>query len=117
VSALVQLPSALREYTSGAAQIETSAPDVGSALSELSARHPLLRRHLFNDAGELRGYVRVYLNDADVRDLAERERTRVNAGDVILIVPSIAGGEHATATFSREEVTRYARHITLPEVG
>ncbi|HEX6309597.1 MAG TPA: molybdopterin-synthase adenylyltransferase MoeB [Longimicrobiales bacterium] len=117
MSAFVQLPTALREYTAGAARIETDAADVAGALSQLAARHPVLRRHLFTDAGDLRGFVRVYLNDDDVRDLAERERTPVRSGDVILIVPSIAGGEHVAATFSRDEVTRYARHITLGEVG
>ncbi|HEX6133276.1 MAG TPA: molybdopterin-synthase adenylyltransferase MoeB [Longimicrobiales bacterium] len=113
----MQLPTALREYTAGAARIETDAPDVATALSQVTTRHPVLRRHLFTDSGELRGFVRVYLNDDDVRDLAERERTPVRPGDVILIVPSIAGGEHVASTFSRDEVSRYARHITLHEVG
>src|SRR5690606_6470460 len=116
VSAFVQLPSVLREYT-GAATIETDAPDILSALTQLAARHPALHRHLFTDAGELRDFVRVYLNDDDVRHLAERERTPVRAGDTILIVPSIAGGEHIASTFSRDEVSRYARHIPLEEVG
>jgi adenylyltransferase/sulfurtransferase len=125
---------ALREYTAGASSIETDAPDVGAALSQLSARHPLLRRHLFTDAGSLRGYVRVYLNDDDVGDLELGELTPLNAGDVILIVPSIAGGErnavHSGApgisgssgapvapAFSRDESSRYARHFSLAEVG
>ncbi|MGH7465476.1 MAG: ThiF family adenylyltransferase, partial [Longimicrobiales bacterium] len=135
MSALVQLPMALREYTDGASRIETDAPDVNAALVRLSEQHPLLRRHLFTDSGELRGYVRVYLNDDDVSDLDHGVRTRLRTGDVILIVPSIAGGEHiaprsavpatapvssderAASTFSRDEVSRYARHISLREVG
>ena len=108
---------ALREYTAGASRIEIDAPDVSAALSSLSEQHPLLRRHLFTDSGELRGFVRVYLNEDDVSDLEHGERTPLRAGDVILIVPSIAGGEGRAAAFSRDELSRYARHISLPEVG
>ena len=113
----MQLPTALREYTAGASRIEIDAPDVGAALSRLSEQHPLLRRHLFTDAGELRGFVRVYLNENDIADLEHGRRTPLRAGDVILIVPSIAGGQDVGATFSKDEVSRYARHISLPEVG
>jgi sulfur-carrier protein adenylyltransferase/sulfurtransferase len=115
VTALVQLPAALREYT-GAAAVEVEASDVDAALLALSRRFPALRRHLFDDAGRLRGYVRVYLNEHDVRSLALEGRTPVRAGDVILIVPSIAGGDHDDG-FSPAEAARYARHFTLPDVG
>ncbi|HUF51622.1 MAG TPA: molybdopterin-synthase adenylyltransferase MoeB, partial [Longimicrobiales bacterium] len=117
MTARVQLPSALRDYTAGATEVEIDAADVAAALEHLTRQHPLLRRHLYTDSGELRGYVRVYLNDADVRDLADGSRTRVRAGDVIMIVPSIAGGEHDSTAFSRDEVSRYARHISLPDIG
>jgi sulfur-carrier protein adenylyltransferase/sulfurtransferase len=116
VNARVQLPAALREYTAGAAEVEVSAADVDDALQQLAQRHPPLRRHLFNDAGQLRGYVRIYLNEDDVRTLALGGRTPVSPGDVILIVPSIAGGDHERG-LSREELTRYARHLALPDVG
>jgi sulfur-carrier protein adenylyltransferase/sulfurtransferase len=117
VSAFVQLPAALREYAAGAAQIEIDAPSVDAALAQLAARYPLLRRHLFTDAGDLRGFVRVYLNDEDVRDEA-MSRQPLRAGDTILIVPSIAGGESGTAApFNADEISRYARHLTLPDVG
>jgi sulfur-carrier protein adenylyltransferase/sulfurtransferase len=117
LSARVQLPAALREYTGGAAEVEVAARDVGEALERLATRHPLLKRHLFDDAGSLRGYVRVFLNETDLRDLSAGERTPIRAGDVVIIVPSIAGGSHPAGTFDRDEVERYARHITLPDVG
>jgi sulfur-carrier protein adenylyltransferase/sulfurtransferase len=117
MSTRIQLPAVLREYAAGAAEIEVTAPDVGGALAELSARHPGLRRHLFTDGGELRGYIRVFLNDCDVRDLDAGAGTPVLPGDVLLIVPSIAGGDHPAGEFSPEEVQRYARHIVLGEVG
>jgi sulfur-carrier protein adenylyltransferase/sulfurtransferase len=113
----VQLPMPLREFAAGAAEVHVDATDVDGALADLASRHPLLRRHLFADSGALRGYVRVFLNEEDIRHLERGGRTPVRPDDVIHIVPSIAGGDHPAETFSREEVARYARHITLPEVG
>ncbi len=60
-------------------------------MSDLVAKHPDLRRHLYNDDGKLRAFVNVYLNDEDVRYL-QKEATAVKDGDSISIVPSIAGG-------------------------
>jgi sulfur-carrier protein adenylyltransferase/sulfurtransferase len=125
VNVRVQLPTALREYTAGATEVEVEAADVASALDQLTERHPLLRRHLFTDAGGLRGYVRVYLNDDDIESLVHGRFTPLSAGDVLLIVPSIAGGapnpsdasQPAPDTFTRDEVTRYARHFSLPGFG
>jgi sulfur-carrier protein adenylyltransferase/sulfurtransferase len=117
VTARIQLPAVLREYVAGAAEVAVDADSIDDALRQLATRHPLLRRHLYTDAGSLRGHVRIYLNDDDVRDLAAAERTAVRAGDVILIVPSIAGGDHGAGELSRAEVHRYARHIALPDVG
>jgi adenylyltransferase/sulfurtransferase len=55
-------------------------------------RHPPLRRHLYDDKGERRGYVNVFLNDDEVRGLAHDFGTSVRDGDTLMIVPSIAGG-------------------------
>jgi molybdopterin converting factor small subunit len=92
MTARVQLPAALREYAAGAADLEVHAANVDGVLAELAHRYPQLRRHLFNDAGALRDFVRVYLNDNDVRELSAGGSTPVRAGDLIVIVPSIAGG-------------------------
>ncbi|CAN5609830.1 molybdopterin-synthase adenylyltransferase MoeB [soil metagenome] len=119
----VQLPMALREYTAGAKEIELAAANVDAALEQLTQRHPPLRRHLFTDAGLLRGYVRVYLNEHDVQALDDGGRTALADGDVLLIVPSIAGGAPGAEEslpdnpFSSDEASRYARHFALQDVG
>ena len=114
MSATLVLPHALQEYTDGAAEVVIDAQSVNDALEELVVRHPRLRRHLFAEDGRVRGYVRVYLN-ADEVGAAD---ARVQDGDTLMIVPSIAGGESSPrAGFEDIEVGRYARHISLPEVG
>jgi adenylyltransferase/sulfurtransferase len=41
----------------------------------------------------LRSFVNVYVNDEDIRYL-QKDQTRLNEGDTVSIVPSIAGGAH-----------------------
>ena len=88
----VLLPLALRDHTSGREEIDVAGETITDALTDLVSRHPSLRRHLYDDSGELRGYVNVYLNDDEVRHLAHGGSTPVRPGDRLMIVPSIAGG-------------------------
>ncbi len=131
--ATVKVPTPLRTFTGGKAELALEATTVGGLVEELTHEHPELRRHLFTPDGRLRSFVTVYLNDEDVRYL-EREATPVREGDVVSIVPAIAGGSTAAPPspagldrsgsapepperFSSEELRRYSRHLLLPEVG
>ena len=87
----VRIPTALRAYASQEARTQVDAKTVGDALHALVARHPALKTHLYEDDGRLRSFVNVYLGERDVRELQGRD-TPVREGDVLLIVPSVAGG-------------------------
>lgn len=87
----IHIPTPLRQYTGKQADVQVMGGTVGDALSDLTSRHPDLRRHLYTEDGKLRSFVNVYLNDDDVRYL-QKEGTTVKDGDSISIVPSIAGG-------------------------
>jgi MoaD family protein len=87
----IHIPTPLRQYTGKQPTVEVKAGTVADALSDLTAKHPDLRRHLYTEDGKLRSFVNVYLNDDDVRYL-QKEATAVKDGDNISIVPSIAGG-------------------------
>jgi adenylyltransferase/sulfurtransferase len=124
----VQIPTPLRSFASGQSEVATDAASVGAAIESVVTTHTGLRRHLYSTDGKLRSFVTVYLNDEDVRYLA-REATPVREGDVIAIVPAIAGGAPSAAerttpptasagdSFSRDDLLRYSRHLLLPEVG
>ena len=96
MSAVVQIPTALRSYTGDESQVRVQGGTVGEALDDLSRRFPQIRRHLYAESGELRMFVNVYINDTNVRDLSG-PATPVAEGDTLLIVPSIAGGGSAAA--------------------
>lgn len=117
----ILIPTPLRQYAGKNDSVEVTGATVGEALGSLTTQFGDLKRHLYNDEGKLRSFVNVYLNDEDIRYL-KKDATAVTAGDVISIVPSIAGGtpvevEAPPATLSKEEVLRYSRHLIMPEVG
>jgi MoaD family protein len=116
----VLIPTPLRPYTDSKDAVEVDGATVGELLTSLTARYGDLRRHLYSEEGKLRSFVNVYVNDDDIRYL-EREGTRLKDGDVVSIVPSVAGGAPvATETLpelTNDEVQRYSRHLILPEVG
>jgi adenylyltransferase/sulfurtransferase len=91
MSIKVLIPTPLRPYAGKQSTIEVNAQTVGEALSDLVARHPDLRRHLFSEDGRLRSFVNVYLNDEDIGYLS-KDATPVKETDTITIVPSVAGG-------------------------
>ena len=88
------IPTPLRSYVDGKNAIEIEGATVAAALAQLTAAHPELKRHLFNDEGKVRAFVNLYLNDEDVRYLPAKEETPVSAADTLSIIPSIAGGSH-----------------------
>jgi molybdopterin/thiamine biosynthesis adenylyltransferase/rhodanese-related sulfurtransferase/molybdopterin converting factor small subunit len=115
----VLIPTPLRPYVGGRDSLEVEGASVGELLERLSGDHAALRQHLFAEDGRLRSFVNVYVNDRDIRQLAQRE-TLVQAGDTVSIVPSIAGGTAVAEVLpklSHEEILRYSRHLILPDVG
>src|SRR5207245_9060820 len=87
-------PTALRACGARQAAGEVEGATVADALSALVERHAELRRHLFDESGNLRRFVNVYKNEDDVRHL-EQDATPLAPGDTLTIVPSIAGGDAA----------------------
>jgi adenylyltransferase/sulfurtransferase len=87
----ILIPTPLRPYAGKQSIIEVNARTVGEALSDLTAQHPDLRKHLYSEDGKLRSFVNIYLNDEDIRYL-NKDATPVKETDTISIVPSVAGG-------------------------
>ncbi len=120
MSVTVSIPTPLRPFTAGDDTVELTGDTVGQVLDGLLAAHTGLKRHLLQDDGRLRNFVNLYLNETDIRHLASTA-TPVRSGDVLTIVPSIAGGSPVTVEakppLSHAEMLRYSRHLLLPEVG
>jgi len=91
MSVTVRIPTPLRKLTAGADEVSIEAATVGAMIDNLEAAHPGLKERLCDDAGEIRRFVNVYVNDEDVRFMGGRD-TELKDGDEVSIVPAIAGG-------------------------
>ncbi len=131
----VTIPTALRRFADNQASVEVTGKTISEVLDNLTTQHSGLRQHLYDGNGKLRNFVRVYVNDEDIR--AKGDNAPLNDGDEISIVPSIAGGNLTggsrrsdlpvatplqpiikdRAKLTNEEIKRYSRHLILPEVG
>ena len=89
--ATVRIPPVLRPSTNGEREVDAGGADVGAVLRSVTEQHPATQTQLFADGGDLNRYVNVYLNDEDVRVLQGLE-TEVGDGDVLVILPAMAGG-------------------------
>lgn len=91
MSATIEIPTAFRRFTDGAAKVDCSAATIAEALTQLVARYPALSRHVRDEQGQIRQFLNVYLNEEDIRFLGG-ESCSLKDGDRVLLVPSIAGG-------------------------
>jgi sulfur-carrier protein len=91
MSLSVRVPTQLRTLTGGAGQVQGEGSTVGEALKALDAAHPGMGDRLFDENGNLRRFVNVFLADEDVRFL-EGLATPVADGQTLSIVPAVAGG-------------------------
>jgi MoaD family protein len=89
--ATVRIPPVLRPSTGGVKEVDAAGDNVGDVLRSLGEQHPDTKTQIFGGDGALNRYVNVYLNDEDVRVL-EGLDTAVGGGDVIVILPAMAGG-------------------------
>jgi molybdopterin synthase sulfur carrier subunit len=91
VSVEVRLPTVLRPAAGGQSVVSVEGATIGEVLSGLQAAFPGIEGQLLTEDGSLHRFVNVYVNDDDVRYL-DRLDTKVADGDVVSILPAVAGG-------------------------
>lgn len=87
----VRIPTILRSYTGGAAEVSATAGSLRDVIAGLDADYPGLGGRIVDDGGKLRRFVNVYVGDEDVR-FAEGLDTPVAAGSRVSVIPAVAGG-------------------------
>jgi molybdopterin converting factor small subunit len=97
MSVTVRIPTILRSYADGAAELSVDPSSVGATdtlagvLDAVEAAAPGLRARVLDDDGKLRRFVNVYVDDDDVRFLDGLE-TATPAGSSVSVIPAVAGG-------------------------
>ncbi|QMW23272.1 molybdopterin-synthase adenylyltransferase MoeB [Sandaracinobacteroides saxicola] len=100
---LVLIPTTLRPFAGGTAELAMPGSTIIQALDALTAAHPRLRDQIMDPANGLRSFVALFLNGQDVRML-DGVDTPVSPADTLELVPAIAGGDapRSFATWRRE---------------
>lgn len=87
----VRIPTPLRKLTNNEELVVVQAATVGAAIQQLQEKFPGIQERLVDDAGAVRRFVNVYVNEEDIRFLNNLD-TPLKDADEISIIPAIAGG-------------------------
>ena len=87
----LKIPTPLRSYTNGQAEVTVNGGNIASAMTSLINQYPTLKPHLYNESGELRTFVNLFLGENNINDLQGLE-TPLGENDRLILIPSIAGG-------------------------
>ncbi|MFL2737482.1 MAG: ubiquitin-like small modifier protein 1 [bacterium] len=88
---VIEIPSALKQYVNDQDEVEVSGSSVEEVFEALVSEYAEVKANLFDENGKIRNFINVYLNDDDIR-YANGLKSKVQDGDTIQIVPSVAGG-------------------------
>ncbi len=86
----IRVPSPLRSFTGGVADIELTAATVRDALAELERRHPGIAAKIL-DGGTVKPFIKIFVGAEDIAALAGLD-TKLAERDEVAIIPAIAGG-------------------------
>jgi len=87
----VRIPTQLRELSGGASEVSADGATVKDVLDQLEVTYPGFAERLFDEKGELRRFVNVFVADEDIRFLSGVD-TATEPGQTVSIVPAVAGG-------------------------
>jgi molybdopterin synthase sulfur carrier subunit len=87
----VRIPTPLRKLTGDQELVTAEGSTIGDILTNLDQTFPGLGERIYDEQGNVRRFVNIFVNDEDIRFLDEKA-TQVKDTDEISIVPAIAGG-------------------------
>jgi molybdopterin synthase sulfur carrier subunit len=76
----VLIPTILRKYTSGKEQVTADGRTVREVIDNLQQQYRGITQNLFQESGELKPFVNVYVNDEDIRFLNDLDDSACNRG-------------------------------------
>ncbi len=64
----VRVPTPLRPMTGGKSEIEMEGNTIAQLIENLGAAHPGLKERLYDEKGEVRRFINIYVNEEGVLD-------------------------------------------------
>lgn len=86
----VRVTSVLQAVVGGKS-VRSEGNTIAEVLDRVNADYPGFREKITMEDGSLHRFVNIYVNDEDIRYMQSLE-TPVKEGDVISILPALAGG-------------------------
>lgn len=84
----VSVPSQLRDYTGGHAQVEGHGATLAEVLVDLDRRYPGMRFRMIDEQDRVRRHIRIFVNQEQARDLG----AALAVNDEVVIVGALSGG-------------------------
>ncbi|MET8340991.1 MoaD/ThiS family protein [Streptosporangium canum] len=91
MSVSVRIPTILRTYTDGSAEVTGEGETLRDVLQKLDADFPGIGARILDETGKIRRFVNVYVGDEDVR-FVDNLDTATPPGVQVSIIPAVAGG-------------------------
>lgn len=85
------IPTPLRRFTNGDSRVAGTGATVAELLDSLDLAYPGLSERLREEDGQIRRFVNIFVNGANIREL-EGSATVLEPGDEVGIIPAMAGG-------------------------
>jgi len=71
--------------------VEIAGNTIAEIFDNLGSAHPGIKERLYDEEGEVRRFINIYVNEEDIRFLTGKD-TPLKDGDQVSIIPAIAGG-------------------------
>lgn len=91
MSVSVRIPTILRTYTNGGAEVSGEGATLREVLQKLDADYPGIGARILDESGKIRRFVNVYVGEEDVRFVGGLD-CATPEGAQISIIPAVAGG-------------------------
>lgn len=110
----VRIPTPLRKLSEGKEMVEVEGRTLKEVLENLDRTYPGFKERLFDNNGELRRFVNIFVNEEDIRFLKGLD-TELKDGDEVSIIPAIAGGKKVKPSKRKKKELETRRlYLTYP---
>ena len=122
----VYISATLRNFFGRNPVIEISKNTIKEILENLTDEYPEAKKILFDDEGNLRKFVQIYVGDENKTE-KEFWSEEIKDNTEVLLLPAVAGGapresiipdeRRKAVFFDDSEVERFGRHLLLKDIG
>ncbi len=91
MSITVRIPTPLQKLTQNQAEVKANGANIRELIEDLEKNFPGIKERIYDESGEIRRFINIYVNEEDVRFL-QQDATPLKDGDEVSMIPAIAGG-------------------------